>query len=482
MTNSLVANQHAVRHLFASAHRLAREAQSTRQFIDVTQVEPSHPLPESTLQFLSQYWQQQLQPTSILDFSTAAEVLSDSYSREEGDEKIKASELIAEKLSLEYGTNIDGEQLNFICHKPLIINGLIKLMQHFFPQTKLFTFLPWDYWPYANESVYALGSIGLKGESYASVLQSRLQSLCNEDIKPGAFFIAHPNALIETVLTKQGAQLIHSCLAKFPDTPIIIDESLLELHPKINSLASLLMAYPENRKRLIILRSANGCLSAEANQLHMVCILNPEWQQKYLAYMTPNLMSIPPSLLIAYANGFTHMCSEELDQVEQYYQSRIDYISNRLKDLQVPCYSAHGGGYIIADFSHLLPSPTPGSLQQYEQQAAIMATDIDLAYAMVFSDYCLLTPMSYYGYDPKKGLLGIHCVADEATLVELMDRIEYRIWEIRRIKRHTTTKFVREPIYTEPPSQDLNVAKPPARIIAKKASITPINERRDKKR
>ena len=112
----------------------------------------------------------------------------------------------------------------------------------------------------------------------------------------------------------------------------------------------------------------------------------------------------------------------------------------------------------------------------------MMTTDVELAYTMVFSDYCLLTPMSYYGSDPKKGLLGIYCIADESALVELMDRIEYRIWEMRRIKRSSTTQFIREPIYTEPSLQNLNAAKPPVRIIAKKASITPINEKRDRKK
>lgn len=124
----------------------------------------------------------------------------------------------------------------------------------------------------------------------------------------------------------------------------------------------------------------------------------------------------------------------------------MDYVIARLKKMGAampdPLYRVEATFYVLADFSDMFGLPLPKEAARVLQKTGIVETDEDLAYYLLFEDYLMVTPLSYFGLSKHDGFMRITCSGRENELCDLMDRLERRLFESRkRIKNFLLEKI-----------------------------------------
>ena len=202
----------------------------------------------------------------------------------------------------------------------------------------------------------------------------------------------------------------------------------------------------EVMRRLILFRSATKGLSAAG--LRMSCMYVGDLAlREELVKKSREVNELPAHLRLAYAAAISNFNARVLDGrlqfLKDFYKEQVFYVWERLNQLGIavkdssPEHHAEvveGTFYVRADFSILFGHPVRGERKQFLKEAGFniteLSTDEEILYWFLASGY-MMAPLSYFGGDPRKGILRITCTDGIKKLGEFLDDIEQILGTIK---------------------------------------------------
>lgn len=417
---------------------------------------PTYPINKHTIRSYLNYWTQ-LDDLSTRWHSDPESILSNpaiDYGDPRGDKKPR--EIMADRMSQWYESEIKPEHVLFTVGG---IGGLRAIFDTFnghfedIPGYRIITPFP-HYSVYTNDPMHQLHPIFvMDNPGYKLTAQSMQESIENayvlaEEDKglPKAILLCNPSNPLGNIIDEEELVKIASLLRQYPDLYIIFDEAYAEMSFK--PMPSFLKIAPDLKKRVIILRSATKALSAAGERMAVLLVFDPEMMNELLNKNINYFIHAPRSAQIAYAETMALFDRHEQHKLATFYEEKVNYVLKRLKNMGAsmpdPSYKVEATFYALGDFGDLFGLPMPEETGQVFQKIGVIKTDEDIAYYLLFKDAVMIAPLSYFGLKENSGYIRITCSASSVELEELMDRLEHRLADARRIKKDNLISTINE--------------------------------------
>lgn len=291
--------------------------------------------------------------------------------------------------------------------------------------------------PLMNKSGYRL-TADILSES----LREAHKKANEQNNKVAAFVLCDPNNPLGTALTKQEHKEIIEVLAQYPDILIVLDEAYAEMRFNGDYSDSLFSEALESNTtvidRIILMRSATKAFSTAGERMALIATLNKSIMTELIQENIKICGHAPRSSQIIFAEALLKIKQSELENIREYYQPQVNYVMNRLINMNAAMpddnYQVQGTFYVLADLSELFGLDLPITAQRALNKKGKISTDEEIAYSLLFENGIMIAPLSYFGLSPNKGYLRITCSGGDFELKELMDRIEIKLNEARKIK------------------------------------------------
>ncbi len=379
-----------------------------------------------------------LSPEKLTDeiskFSTAID-----YDLPGGTEEAK--QIMALGLTNWYGPTIaiKPDELIFTVGGFAGLTMLFRILREKDPKGKIIT--PSPYYPFYNVEGHQnnLQTINvLNKEIYgltAEVVKEAIEQAEKNHDTINAFLFCDPYNPLGSVVGEQEWTKIASLLRKTPKhIPIILDEAYSEL-TFFSRHISLLQVAPDLKDRIIILRSGTKGFSASGERLAVLICPDEEIREKLSDETILSYLHAPKSQQIAYARGMFALTEEKRRNLAEHYYVQVKYVQERLRKMGIAlpekAYHVEGTFYVIADLSSLFHQQIPPAAERALGKGGLITTDVDISYSLLFEDRVMISPLSFFGSDPRLGYLRITCSGGVSILSELLDRIEKKLKDLR---------------------------------------------------
>ncbi|KTC65687.1 kynurenine--oxoglutarate transaminase (plasmid) [Legionella adelaidensis] len=290
----------------------------------------------------------------------------------------------------------------------------------------------------------------LTAESLQEAITSAYELAKLDGIYPKAFLLCDPNNPLGTVLDKIELLAIAAVLRKFPEMVIILDEAYAEM-VFVGKHTSLLSVAPDLKKRIILMRSATKGLSAAGERMAITLAFDSCIMSKLVQFNIINCGHSPVSLQLAYAETMAHFKKSDIQTIINFYQPKVEYVQKRLANIgaNVPHQNKiEGTFYSLADFSDLIGEPISEATYPAIKTNGIICTDEQIAYSLLFEDFVMISPLSYYGLNAELGLIRLTCSESLNDLKDLLDRLESRLRTARKNKNNKLRLQLEETLIT----------------------------------
>ncbi len=413
---------------------------------------PTYPIHPQTIKSNLEYWKTMEEKSKAwyLEPESIDEGMAVDYGNPQGD--YSSRELMAQSLSKWYQAEIIASQVLFtvggIGALHLIFETFNTLYQNL-PFYRVITPFPY-YSAYANNSFHRLHPIDVMSEPGYRLTAHSLEISIAEAYRlaeidggyPKAVLICNPSNPLGTVIDSKELIKIAEVLRHYPALHLIFDEAYAEMC--YVDMPSLIQLAPDLKKRIVILRSATKALSAAGERMAVLLAFNSELMNELLNKNIQHCVHPPRSSQIAYAQTMAQFGEGEQIKLASFYKKKLYYVLERLREMgaEMPDrrYETEATFYALGDFSDLLGLELPGDSSLAIEKWGLVSTGEDIAYYLLFQDAIMLAPLSYFGLSIHCGFLRITCSARDCELEELMDRLEYRLFEARRIKKAVLLK------------------------------------------
>ena len=409
---------------------------------------PTFPINQYTIQIHLAYWKEieTLARLAIDSTDEAREKAVIGYGDPQGDDF--ARETMATAMSEWYETPVKANNVLFTVGGAgalRVIFETFNLLYQDIPKYRVIT--PFPHYTLYADNRHRLHPIDvMKEPGYQLTARSIQESiisantLAEKDMGyPKAILICNPSNPLGTIISEAELRRIADVLRQYPDLHIVLDEAYAEMCFETQKVPSLLLIAPDLKHRLIMMRSATKALSAAGERMAVLMAFDERLMAKFLDKNISFIGHAPRSSQIAYAETMAHFSEEKHQQLVGFYRTRTAYVAERLRAMGAsmpdPDYKVDGTFYILADFSDLLGLELPANAARALEKTGPVTTNEELAYYLLFNDSVMIAPASYFGLSKENGYMRITCSGTESELCELMDRLESRMIEARRIKK-----------------------------------------------
>ncbi len=403
---------------------------------------PTLPLNRHIKEFLSNYWK-----------NHSGEAIE--YDNPQGN--IDARKTMSKAMSNWYKTEIKENHILFNVGGAGALKAIFSSLQEDNHEFRIIT--PFPYYSLYAESSMSLHPINVMNNvGYRLTAQSLKQSLdlayqlaTTDKKRPKAILFCDPNNPLGTVLTKKELSQIAKVLRDFPDLYIIMDESYAEMNLDKDQHLSLLSVAPDLKRRMIILRSGTKGLSAAGERMAITLAFDQHLMMKLIQHNIINCGHAPISLQLAYAK--TMLLFQDIDRqtIVNFYLPKVEYVHKRIVEMGANLTEnkerPEGAFYVLADFSDLIGEPLNSNTYPALGMKENISSDEDISYSLLFQDALMVTPLSYFGMSPSKGLIRITCSEPLAVLEELMNRLEGRLFTVR-LEKNKNFRFQLKEVLT----------------------------------
>lgn len=405
---------------------------------------PTYPINPYIIQSQLSYWKriERLAKNSFDHKKTAIESAAIDYGDPYGD--INSRIIMASAMSKWYGVSIKPNNIIFTAGGAgalRVIFETFNLIYKNHPKYRVITPFP-HYTLYADNS-HQLHPIDVMRElGYKLTAQSLLNSIekayvlaKSDNAYPRFFLLCNPNNPLGTIVSKDELEKIAEVLRKYPEIFIVLDEAYAEMSFEIVKIPSLLALAPDLKDRIIILRSATKALSAAGERMAILIAFNDKILGKLLDKNIGIIGHAPRSGQIAYSEAMANFTDEIHQNLIDFYKQKVEYVTVRLKQMGAqmpdPEYKVNGTFYILGDFSDLLGMNLPENAERALEKIGLVRTNEDIAYYLLFKDSLMIAPTSYFGLPKNNGYMRITCSGSQEELIEMMDRLESRLFYAR---------------------------------------------------
>src|SRR3990167_1294693 len=419
---------------------------------------PTYPINQHTIQSYLSYWQRldsitkewYKNPAGIVE-NTAIE-----YGDPRGDYEPRA--LMAKIMSYWYQTEIKPDNVLFTVGG---IGGLRVIFEtlntHFedIPGYRVISPFP-HYSAYSNNPLHCLHPIDVMTEPGYKLTAKALEASIKEAYAlaetdhglPKVVLICNPSNPLGNIIDAEEIFKISEILRGYPDLYIVFDEAYAEM--SYVEMPSFLKIAPDLKDRVIIMRSATKALSAAGDRMAVLLVFEQALMNEMLNKNISYFIHAPRSAQLAYAETMAKFDETERKKICFFYKKKVDYVIERLKAMGAampdPFYNVEATFYALGNFKDLFGLELPDEVRRVLQRAGKISTDEDLAYYLLFNDSLMIAPLSYFGLAKDSGYIRITCSGDDQELTEIMDRLEFRLFEARQLKKIALLEIVTQKI------------------------------------
>jgi aspartate/methionine/tyrosine aminotransferase len=424
---------------------------------------PTYPLNDFAVKFSITYWntllnnsqdaRQIINNTDYFKTSKARDEITEidgviGYGDPSGD--LEYRKLMAEALTKWYGkeVGITDKNILFTVGGAAALHIVFGVLNKQYPNGRIITQFPYYSLysgfdnsnklhpiPVMDKSGYRLSAEALE----ESIIEAN--ALAKEDgSEISAFLLCDPNNPLGTSLNKKELKDIAEVLKKYPKILIILDEAYAEM--RFNGIKiSLLNIAPELKKRIVLLRSGTKALSSAGERMGIMVAFDANIMNKFLEFSIGIYGHAPRSSQGAFATAMNRLDLIELSNLKSFYEPQTKLITEALSSISAKLpdqnYKVDGTFYVACDLSDLFGLELPEELNKVfkNRRGKTIETDEDIAYYLLFKDGVMITPLSYFGIDGKSGYMRITCSSGDTLLNSLINKIEYRLIEGRKLKK-----------------------------------------------
>ncbi|KTD56215.1 aminotransferase class I/II-fold pyridoxal phosphate-dependent enzyme [Legionella shakespearei] len=389
---------------------------------------PSLPLNRHIREFLADYWMHH-------DGSAI------SYDHPQGN--IKARQMMALAMSNWYQTDVSDKNVLFTVGGSGALKAIFSSLQMSNEEPGHFRIVtPFPYYTLYAESTSLLHPVPvmehsgyrLTAESLKLSIESAYELAQSDGKYPRAFLLCDPNNPLGTVLNKEELEQIAEVLRTFSELYIILDEAYAEMVLDGQHI-SLLSAAPDLKSRMIVMRSGTKGMSAAGERMAITMAFDPDVMVKLLRYNITNCGHSPISAQLAYAHAMMHFQESDRAAISDFYLPKVEYVHQRIMMMgaNLPERNVRPDGtfYVLADLSDLIGEELDSKVHGALGEKHLISGDEEISYSLLFHDFVMISPLSYYGINPAKGLVRITCSESLEELEDLLNRIEKRLSNAR---------------------------------------------------
>ena len=416
---------------------------------------PTDPINKQTIHSYLAYWQR-LEQTAARWYSdpeSSSENPAIDYGDPRGD--IEPRTIMAERMSRWYESEIAPEHILFTVGGIGGLRAIFDTLNSHYeevPGYRIITPFP-HYSVYSNDCMHQLYPIEvMKNKGYKLTAQSTKESIERaytlaeiDKGLPKALLLCNPSNPLGTIIDEEELIKIAEVLRQYPELYLIFDEAYAEMSFK--TMPSFLKIAPDLKRRTIILRSATKALSAAGERMAILIVFDPVMMNELLNKNINYFIHVPRSAQIAYAETMACFDAHEQKQLTSFYKSKVDYVFTRLKQMGANMpdifYEVEATFYALGDFSDLMGLELPEEASYVLQKEGLVSTDEELAYYLLFKDLLMIAPLSYFGLAENSGFIRITCSSSQGELIELMNRLEYRLSQARQAKKNILITMIK---------------------------------------
>jgi aspartate/methionine/tyrosine aminotransferase len=408
---------------------------------------PTYPIHSQTIQSNLEYWKNMEKQTTLwhADPECIVEDIAVDYGDPQGDSRSR--NLMAGAMSKWYHSDIQATNVLFTVGGIGALHLIFETFNDIYKDLPFYRVItPFPYYSgYSNNKHHKLHPIDVMNEPGYQLTAKYLEASIKDAYRlsdkdggsPTAVLICNPSNPLGTVINHSETIKIAQVLREYPELHIIFDEAYAEM--SYVPIPSFLDIAPDLKDRVIIMRSATKGLSAAGERMAIVLAFNSSLMNELLNKNIQHCVHAPRSSQMAYAETMAQFNEKERHQLAVFYKKKIDYVLKRLSEMDAEMpdkdYTVAGTFYALGDFSDLLGLELPKDTALALGKSGIVKTGEDLAYYLLFHDAVMVAPLSYFGLSKDCGYIRITCSAKECELEELMDRLEYRLFEARQAKK-----------------------------------------------
>ncbi|MCW8400687.1 pyridoxal phosphate-dependent aminotransferase [Legionella sp. PATHC038] len=420
----------------------------TKKLIFAGLGKPTYPINSQTIASYLSYWQRldDLTKKWRLEPHGLDEDIAIDYGDPRGD--YAPRKLMADVMSRWYATEIKAENVLFTVGGIGALRVLFETFNTHYedvPGYRIITPFPY-YSAYSNNPSHCLHPIHVMDEPGYKLTAQAVEDSIQEAYTaaemdhgwPKAVLICNPSNPLGNIIDEDELIKIADVLRHYPDLYIIFDEAYTEM--SFLEMPSFLKIAPDLKERVIILRSATKALSAAGERMAVLLVFESSLMNEMLNKNISYFIHAPRSAQAAYAETMVNFGAEEKKSIASFYKKKVDYVVDRLKAMGAampdPLYQVEATFYVLADFSDMFGLPLPKEAARVLQKTGMVKTDEELAYYLLFQDNLMITPLSYFGLSKHDGFMRITCSGRENELLDLMNRLEGRLFESRKNKKN----------------------------------------------
>ncbi len=409
---------------------------------------PTFAVNEYTIQTQIKYWQN-IQKYAQLS-NESAELIKEgaaiSYGDPRGDQHARI--MMSAAMSAWYETPIIPENILFTIGGAGALRVIFETFNAMYQSmTKYRVITPFPYYTLYADNKHVLHPIDvMKQPGYKltaldvkSSIEEANQLAENDGGYPKIILICNPNNPLGTVIESEELQKIAEVLRQFPDIYIVLDEAYAELCFYAKKAPSILAIAPDLKNRTIVMRSATKALSAAGERMAILLAFEQRLMTKLLDKNISTIGHAPRSSQIAYAETMANFHDADHQKLVAFYRNKVLYVSERLQTMGAlmpdPTYKPEATFYVLADLSDLIGLELPEESARALGKIGQVETSEDITYYLLFKDSIMIAPLSYYGLPSNQGFMRITCSSAENELCDLMNRLEKRLLEARKIKK-----------------------------------------------
>lgn len=408
---------------------------------------PTFPMHKQTIKTFKSYWDRmnKLAENWSVDYEQIEDIPVIDYGSPYGDKSSR--EIMAKAMSKWYNSEIFSNNILFtvggIGGLKIIFEALNNLFAN---QEKYRVITPFPYYSaYSNNLNHILHPINvMSSPGYQLTAESLEKSIINayekakiDRIIPRAVLICNPSNPLGTIIKEDEIKKISYILDKYPDLYIILDEAYAEMN--FITMPSFLDLAPKLKNRTIILRSATKALSAAGERMAVILAFDNHIMNELINTQIRSYIHPPRSGQLAYSETMLNFTESDRKKLSSYYEEKVNYVQKRLKsmgaDMPDTNYKVEATFYVLGNFSELFGLEMPEGIENAIEKSGVTKTDEDLAYYLLFKDFLMLTPLSYFGLSENAGYLRITCTGKQKELEEIMNILENRLTHARALKK-----------------------------------------------
>jgi len=410
------------------ADELSHERATSKQVLFAGMGKPTFPVNRHIIDASLSYWNELK--------SKGNEAIN--YGDPRGDESSRV--LMASAMSKWYGFEIHPEHILFTSGGAGALRVIFETFNGLYHDGyRVIT--PFPYYPlYADERhqlhpVDVMNNPGyrLTAQSLQFSIDEAYQRAIKDTIFPKMILLCNPNNPLGTVISEDELIKIADVLRRYPELYIVLDEAYGEMCFTGRAPPSLIRIAPDLKHRVVMLRSATKAFSVAGERMAILIAFDESLMSKCLNKNISNIGHAPRSSQRAYAETMSKFTDMDHQQLISFYQPKVRYVEARLKAMGAsmpdPDYKSDGTFYQLGDFSDLFGLEMPIEAERALGKVNTIKTSEELAYYLLFQDSVMMAPASYFGMPKTNGFMRITCSDTQDKLIELMDRLEARLYE-----------------------------------------------------